>query len=130
MKLIDLNAADVSVRRDGNDLLIRVLGTTDSLRVVAHFTNDATYGYQIDRIQFADGSSWNQASIKSAVLQGTDADETLAGTAISDSIDAGAGDDTVNGGSGDDTLSGSKGADTLNGEAGDDLLLGGVAMTP
>ncbi|WP_122257040.1 calcium-binding protein [Pseudomonas syringae] len=126
VKLIDLNAADVSVRRDGNDLLIRVLGTTDSLRVVAHFTNDATYGYQIDRIQFADGSSWNQASIKSAVLQGTDADETLAGTAISDSIDAGAGDDTVNGGSGDDTLSGSKGADTLNGEAGDDLLLGGV----
>ncbi|RMR74285.1 Calcium binding hemolysin protein [Pseudomonas savastanoi pv. fraxini] len=126
VKLIDLNAADVSVRRDGNDLLIRVLGTTDSLRVVAHFTNDATYGYQVDRIQFADGNSWNQASIKSAVLQGTDADETLAGTAISDSIDAGAGDDTVNGGSGDDTLSGSKGADTLNGEAGDDLLLGGM----
>ncbi|WP_241090048.1 calcium-binding protein [Pseudomonas viridiflava] len=125
VKLIDLNATDVSVRRDGNDLLIRVLGTTDSLRVVAHFTSDATYGYQIDQIQFADGSSWNQALIKSAVLQGTDADETLAGTAISDSIDAGAGDDIVNGGGGDDTLSGSKGADTLNGGSGDDLLLGG-----
>ncbi|MQQ37785.1 calcium-binding protein, partial [Pseudomonas sp. SZ57] len=126
VKLIGLNAADVSVRRESNDLLIRVLGTTDSLRVVSHFTNDATYGYQIDQIQFADGSTWNQAAIRSAVLQGTDADETLAGTASDDSIDAGAGDDTVNGGSGNDTLSGSKGADTLNGEAGDDLMLGGL----
>ncbi|MCV4339837.1 calcium-binding protein [Pseudomonas capsici] len=126
VKLTDLNTADVSVRREGNDLLIRVLGSTDSLRVVGHFTSDATYGYQIDRIQFADGSFWDQAAIKSAVLQGTDADETLAGTASDDSIDAGAGDDTVNGGSGNDTLSGNKGADTLNGDAGDDLLLGGL----
>ncbi|MEX5575622.1 calcium-binding protein [Pseudomonas lijiangensis] len=126
VKLTDLNAVDVSVRREGNDLLIRVLGTTDSLRVVSHFTNDATYGYQIDQIRFADGSIWNQAAIKSAVLQGTDADETLAGTAGDDSIDAGAGDDTVNGGNGNDTLSGSKGSDTLNGDAGDDVLLGGL----
>ncbi|MBX8541538.1 calcium-binding protein [Pseudomonas cichorii] len=125
VKLTDLNAVDVSVRREGNDLLIRVLGTTDSLRVVSHFTNDATYGYQIDQIRFADGSIWNQAAIKSAVLQGTDADETLAGTASDDNIDAGAGDDTVSGGSGNDTLSGNKGADTLNGDAGNDLLLGG-----
>nr|WP_318293740.1 calcium-binding protein [Pseudomonas cichorii] len=126
VKLTDLNAVDVSVRREGNDLLIRVLGTTDSLRVVSHFTNDATYGYQIDQIRFADGSIWNQAAIKSAVLQGSDADETLAGTAGDDSIDAGAGDDTVNGGNGNDTLSGSKGSDTLNGDAGDDVLLGGL----
>ncbi|WP_241151891.1 calcium-binding protein [Pseudomonas viridiflava] len=124
--MTDLNSADVSVRREGNDLLVRVLGSTDSLRVVGHFTTDATYGYQIDRIQFADGSTWDQAAIKSAVLQGTYADETLAGTSSDDRIDAGSGDDTVNGGSGNDTLLGSRGADTLNGEAGDDLLLGGL----
>nr|WP_310886896.1 calcium-binding protein [Pseudomonas cannabina] len=126
IKLTDLNASDVSVRRDGNDLIIRVLGSTDSLRVVYHFQGDAAGGYQIDRIQFADGSFWDQSQIKSQVMQGSDIDETLSGTSGNDLIDAGAGDDTVNGGSGNDTLSGGAGADTLNGDGGNDLLQGGA----
>ncbi|TFZ33420.1 hemolysin-type calcium-binding protein, partial [Pseudomonas syringae] len=52
VKLIDLTAAAASVRRDGTDLLIRVPGTADSVRVAAHSTNDATHGYQCDRIDF------------------------------------------------------------------------------
>ncbi|WP_019742186.1 calcium-binding protein, partial [Pseudomonas savastanoi] len=125
VKLVDLNAADVSVARDGYDLVIRILGTTDTLRVVYHFMGDATAGYQIDRIAFADGGFWDQTAIKAQVLQGTEADETLSGTGSDDVIYAAAGDDSVNGGSGNDTLSGGSGADTLNGEDGNDVLNGG-----
>ncbi|WP_122209047.1 calcium-binding protein, partial [Pseudomonas viridiflava] len=126
VKLIDLNAGDVSLSRDGYDLVIRVNGTTDSLRVVYHFMGDATAGYQIDHIQFADGSFWDQTAIKTQIMQGTAADETLSGTSADDTIDAGAGDDTVNGMAGSDTLSGGAGADTLNGNDGNDVLQGGA----
>ncbi|WP_024671377.1 calcium-binding protein, partial [Pseudomonas tremae] len=125
IKLKDLNPADVMVRRDGNDLLIQIIGKTDSLRVVSHFSNDAAGGYQIDRIEFADGSIWDQTRIKTQILQGTESDDTLAGTGSDDTIDAGAGDDVVSGGGGNDRLTGNIGADTLSGDAGDDSLLGG-----
>jgi Ca2+-binding RTX toxin-like protein len=125
VKLVDLNASDVNVVREGSDLVIRIKGSTDSLRVVYHFQSDATAGYQIDRIQFADGSFWDQVAIKNQVLQGSDADDSLAGTGANDVIDAGLGDDTVSGGGGDDTLVGNAGADTLNGDDGNDLLQGG-----
>ncbi|MDU8339569.1 calcium-binding protein, partial [Pseudomonas syringae pv. actinidiae] len=94
-------------------MVLRVNGTTDSLRVVYHFLSDATSGYQIDRIQFADGSAWDQEAIKSQVLQGSDADQYLAGYATDDLIDGGAGDDTIVGGAGNDKLAGGAGADTL-----------------
>ncbi|WP_434141462.1 calcium-binding protein [Pseudomonas luteola] len=124
LQLTDLNASDVTVLRDGSDLLVMVNGTTDSVRVSSHFTNDATYGYQIDQIVFADGSSWDQAAIKAQVLQSTAGDDVLTGYASDDLIEAGAGDDTLNGGAGKDTLKGGIGADTLNGEDGDDVLYG------
>ncbi|WP_327194214.1 calcium-binding protein, partial [Pseudomonas syringae] len=126
IRLVDLNAADVSVSRDSYDLVIRINGTTDTLRVVYHFLSDATAGYQIDRIQFADGSAWDLDAIKTQVLQGNDADQSLAGYATDDLINAGAGDDTVSGGAGNDSLAGGSGADTLNGEEGNDLLQGGL----
>ncbi|WP_019740371.1 calcium-binding protein, partial [Pseudomonas savastanoi] len=125
IRLVGLGAADISVSRDGSDLVIRVNGTTDSLRVVYHFAGDATSGYQIDRIQFADGSAWDQEAIKSQVLQGSDADQYLAGYATDDLIDGGAGDDTIVGGAGNDKLAGGAGADTLSGDEGNDLLQGG-----
>ncbi|MDT3723347.1 calcium-binding protein, partial [Pseudomonas oryzihabitans] len=55
VQLVGLNAEDVLISRNSNDLIIQVKGTTDSLRVVYHFSGDATAGYQIDRILFADG---------------------------------------------------------------------------
>ncbi|RMQ40696.1 Calcium binding hemolysin protein, partial [Pseudomonas cichorii] len=125
VKLVGLNSSDVIISRESSDLLIKVIGTTDSLRVSSHFIYDATYGYQINQIQFADGSVWDQDAIKAQVLQGSDADQSITGYATDDLIDAGAGDDTVYGGGGNDSLSGGTGADTLNGEEGNDLLQGG-----
>ncbi|EGH48476.1 calcium binding hemolysin protein, partial [Pseudomonas syringae pv. pisi str. 1704B] len=93
-----MNASDISLVRDANDLVINVNGTADSLRISNHFIGEATSGYQIDRIQFADGTFWDQGTVKSEVLRGTAADQTLAGYQADDQIDAGAGDDIVSGG--------------------------------
>jgi Ca2+-binding RTX toxin-like protein len=125
VKLLDLNASDVTIKRESNDLVIRVIGSSDTLRVAAHFSGDGTAGYQIDHIQFADGSSWDQSTIKSAVAQGTDSGETLQGYASNDVINAGLGDDSVDGAGGNDQISGDAGADTLSGGNGNDSLLGG-----
>ncbi|WP_019740298.1 calcium-binding protein, partial [Pseudomonas savastanoi] len=126
VKLVGLNAADVSVVREGYDLVIRINGTTDTLRVMYHFMSDATAGYQIDRIEFADGSNWDQSAIKAQVLTSSDAAQVLTGFASDDLIDGGADDDTLYGGAGQDRLLGGDGADSLNGDEGDDYLNGGA----
>ena len=113
---------DVTVWRAGDDLWLAINGTADSLRVSNYFYNDATYGYQVEQIKFADGTIWDVATVKAKVLIGTSGNDTLTGYAGSrhassawrgdDSIcramaattrsTAGAGDDTLYGDDGDD----------------------------
>ncbi|MCW5602909.1 calcium-binding protein, partial [Nitrosomonas sp.] len=91
-----------------------------------------------------DGTTWDIATVKQKVLQGTLGQDNLIGFVTNDTIDGLAGNDTLNGGEGDDTLlggagndylygvngndvlEGGEGADTLYGGAGDDMLRGGV----
>ena len=56
---------DVFLSRDGNDLLLEVRGTSDSVRVHDHFAGQSAGGNQIDRIRFADATSWDIAAIRS-----------------------------------------------------------------
>ncbi|MHC8370889.1 beta strand repeat-containing protein [Pseudomonas sp. MDT1-85] len=56
-----------------------------------------------------------------AVINGTNAADTLVGTAGDDQIRAYAGDDVLNGGAGNDVLMGGEGADQINGGAGIDI---------
>ena len=88
VKLTALNAANITLKRDNDDLLLLVNGTADSLRVTNHFYQDATYGYQIDKIQFADGTSWSQATIKAKVMTSTTGDDRLWGYAGNDTLAA------------------------------------------
>ena len=66
---------DVQLKQQGNDLIVAILGTTDSVRVMSHFLSNAKSGYQIDQIRFADGTTWNvaaiQARLNSAPLPGS-----------------------------------------------------------
>ncbi|MDU8912150.1 choice-of-anchor L domain-containing protein [Aestuariicoccus sp. MJ-SS9] len=75
------------------------------------------------------------ALTRHAVIDGTDAPETLTGTGDADTIngldgvdviEAGAGDDVVLAGDGDDLVYGDAGNDTLDGEDGNDTLVGGA----
>ncbi len=116
--------SDVSVKRDVDDLLISLAGSSDSLRVYNYFLNDAASGFAIESIRFADGASWGVDAVKSKVLTGTAAGEIVYGYASNDVISSGAGDDTVYAKAGDDTVLGSLGADLIYGEASNDTLQG------
>ncbi len=126
VRLEGLNADEVSIRRESDDLMIQIRQTGETLRVSAHFYNDQSYGYAIDQLQFADGTVWDQAKITSALLIGTEGSDSITGYSTADELVGLEGDDVVYGRAGDDLLSGGDGRDTLYGEEGNDTLLGSI----
>jgi Ca2+-binding RTX toxin-like protein len=135
-------ASDVKVTRDVDHLYLNINGSTDRVTLKNWFKGA---GYQVERVQFADGTVWS-ASVLATVangtateladtLYGTDAsdivnglggNDVIYGAAGADAIDGGAGRDTLDGGAGNDTLIGGIDSDTLRGGAGDDVLDGGL----
>jgi Ca2+-binding RTX toxin-like protein len=91
---------DVILSRAGNDLVLSVTGTADSLTIYNHFYWDK---YQVESFEFADATTWNLADIASKFITGTSGADSLVGTIYSDTIDGGAGADTLTGGLGNDT---------------------------
>ncbi|MEJ8849672.1 calcium-binding protein [Variovorax rhizosphaerae] len=59
--------ADVLISRSGDNLLLKLSGTTDQVTVTNYFGSDATNGWQIEEIQFADGSLWKIPQVKALV---------------------------------------------------------------
>ncbi|MGH7894372.1 MAG: calcium-binding protein, partial [Candidatus Binatia bacterium] len=116
--------SEVLLRRNGSDhLFLTVNGSTDQITVWQHFTNDS---YALDRIEFADGTVWDAAVMRSKVLAATPGADYLIGYAGDDTIDGLGGNDNILGRDGHDVLSGGRGGDSLYGEAGDDTLIGGA----
>jgi Ca2+-binding RTX toxin-like protein len=126
----------------GNDLLIGVKGTPDTITVAGYFDPNLQYETHDLRITFADHSAWGYDRIQQALqpmppgidVTGTDERDWLNGTEGDDRIDGGAGDDQSDGlwgndvllgGVGDDALFGGEGNDLLDGGAGIDVLFGG-----
>ncbi|OUM04565.1 calcium-binding protein, partial [Pseudomonas syringae] len=126
VRLEGLTTEDVSIRRESDDLVIQIRQTGETLRVSSHFTTDQTYGYAIDQLQFADGTIWDQTQITSALLIGTEGNDSIIGYATADALVGLEGDDVLSGRTGDDLLNGGEGRDTLYGEDGNDTLLGGL----
>ena len=119
-------ASQVSAERQGDDLILRIAGTTDSVRVRSYFASDAGTNQAISEIRFADGTVWNIAQVKTFVLAPSDADQELRGYASDDVLSAGGGDDSIFGRDGNDMLRGDAGDDLLDGQDGDDDLRGGL----
>jgi Ca2+-binding RTX toxin-like protein len=85
-------------------------------------------GPRIEHIRFADGTSWDPATVETRLAQdrvGTPADDILNGGAPGDRLFGLAGDDLLQGFDGDDVLHGGPGNDSLHGGNGDDRLQGG-----
>ncbi|MBI2732967.1 MAG: hypothetical protein HYX44_06630 [Aquabacterium sp.] len=136
-------ARDVSLYRAGNDLVLKLHNSSDTLKVVDHFV-----GNGIERILFSDANSWDTAYIAAHLTQeltanadtyscdasnnlidGLAGNDKLYGNAGNDVLDGGAGSDELHGGADNDTLIGGAGTDTLYGESGADVLDGrGDAM--
>ncbi|MBN2899712.1 MAG: hypothetical protein JXO44_13165, partial [Clostridia bacterium] len=132
----DIASTEVSLGVDPsnrNNLLIQVMGTTDTIKVQDYFSNANNY---LDRMTFSDGVVWDQSTIISnvhLVLNGTEDTDSLTGystiyNVLSDSeeLHGLGGNDSIKGLFGDDTLYGDAGDDSLDGGIGNDVLVGGV----
>jgi len=118
----DILPGEVELTRNDSDLFIKVLGTEDQITVSGYFTDPAQ---RIERVEFADGTVWEEATLTSARYFGMEGVDYLYGGADSEIFDAGAGGDTVVAGDGNDIVNGDDGNDILYGDDGDDTLDGG-----
>jgi Ca2+-binding RTX toxin-like protein len=151
----DIAAKDVSLTRREDGLVVSIEGTADTV-TASNFFRDHNPGNQFNTLQeirFADGSSWDVASmLKEQGLRGSDgsdnlrgshwsdlmrglggddylygygSDDRLFGDSGNDQLWGGEGEDQLDGGAGNDTLLGEAGADVIEGGRGDDVLVGG-----
>ncbi len=95
-----INAANVSLNKSGNDLIITASGIGETITVKDHYDQDA---FAIREIQFANGEIWNQSTIE-AVANGGSAVATLAGTSGNDTLTATSTTINMKGGAGADTF--------------------------
>ncbi|WP_349963373.1 calcium-binding protein [Rhizobium sp. ZPR3] len=105
----DINPADVRLTRNGADLTIVIPesapGAGDAGSILVKDTLNDIYERGIEKIVFADGTTWTRAQIRVLLLEqaATAGNDTIAGFNVADVISGGAGDDALNGASGDDT---------------------------
>lgn len=123
----DISPDDISVSRDGSDLLLAHFNGLDSIRILRWFDGS---GFQIEEIRFNDTevTVWNNDTITTSILtvQGDAADNDITGVnGFTDVLHGNGGNDTLNGLNGDDQLFGGEGDDVLYGGYGNDLLEGG-----
>ncbi len=106
LRFATYSADEVTITRDGLDLLITVDATGDSVRVVGQFEKPVVLGdgtpvtenTQIEDIQFADGTIYEAGEIAAQTGRGTAASETITGSAFADEIEGLGGDDILEGG--------------------------------
>jgi len=120
----NLTPEEVVLRRSGNNLVLKILDTTDTLTVQDYFRNDSPLN-RIEQIQFMDGTVWTHDDILVEIVKPSEGDDAIYGGTGDDLINGAGGNDALYGNAGDDTLNGEIGNDTLYGQAGDDTLTGG-----
>ena len=111
---------NLSFRQDGSNLDILINNDVSQGVTVKDFYSGTNY--QVETLQFADGSTFN-LSTQGITLQQTDADDTVNGTSYNDVIYGNSGHDTINAGEGNDTIVGGIGNDILNGGNGNDIYI-------
>ncbi|MEJ6487536.1 calcium-binding protein [Nostoc punctiforme UO1] len=109
-------------------LELSIAGTTDKITINFFFYTDnpANQYNPVQQVKFADGTTWNIATILTKLYAGTEGGDTFNGTINDDIINGAGGNDTLFGRAGNDTLNGGDGNDVIYGEAGNDILDGGA----
>jgi Ca2+-binding RTX toxin-like protein len=106
---------------------VRDNASGQDVRVRDQFASGWQSYWGIEKIEFADGSSWDRNAISANIWTvGTDGADTMNGTSGNDRLHGLGGNDTLNGGAGNDTLNGGGGNDWLNGGTGADIVIGGA----
>ena len=116
--------SDVQLSHTGDNLVLKIAGTTDQLTISNHYLSGA---YDIESFQFADGTTWSQPDVNALIIKSlsTTGGDTINGFVAPDIISGGAGNDTIFGDSGNDQLDGGTGDDYLRGGLGDDVFFFG-----
>ncbi|MEW8439417.1 MAG: calcium-binding protein [Candidatus Thiodiazotropha taylori] len=119
-----IEISDVTMTREGLDLVITLNGETDGVTVTNHFSGGSNGEYALNAIEFSDGTVWTAQTISDSILVPSTGDDLLYAVAEGSVINGQLGDDTLVGAEGDDHFSGGEGNDSLDGGAGEDMLLG------
>jgi Ca2+-binding RTX toxin-like protein len=107
VRLATLNASDVAITRSGDNLVITVLATGDTITVEGQYARPAFIppwavgsqpGYGIEDIQFADGTIYEAGQIALEIGKGTNGNDLLVGSHREDALRGLKGNDTVQGG--------------------------------
>ncbi len=100
-----ITTANVRFTRSGDDLIISVTGTSDTLTIEGQFAS-GNLGLSFDKVeefQFADGTNWSWVIVQNQLLQGTAGNDVLVGYSTADTLDGGAGNDRLEGSNDGDT---------------------------
>ena len=116
----DLAASQVTQSNASGDLLIRVNGRSDEVRIDDYFTDNLAGNFVIKFAAGTVGTAGDDALIGSLV------GDSIRGLGGNDFIRGLGGNDTLLGEAGNDTILGDLGADVVNGGAGNDRLVGGA----
>jgi Ca2+-binding RTX toxin-like protein len=115
---------DVTVRGNSDlSLVLSINGTTDKM-TLAGWANPFN-GTQIDRVEFADGTVWNAATLQAKAATGTAGNDYLRGSIGNDVLLGLGGNDLIEALDGEDVLDGGTGNDTLRGDLGNDTYVFG-----
>lgn len=106
VRFADIRSDEVVASREGLDLILRVVGTSDVLRITRQFEGitpsmtgeDFSEQTGVDQIIFSDGVVWESLDIAYAVSHPAATSDTIIGTAVTDVMDGGAGNDILSGG--------------------------------
>ncbi|RZJ45364.1 MAG: hypothetical protein EON86_01625, partial [Brevundimonas sp.] len=114
---------DVAFTRDGDDLIVTITATGDTLRIRDQYvvTETGTLGThafnQVEQFRFDNGVVLQWPAIRTAIIEAsqTPGDDLVLGTHFDDVFDGGEGDDRIEGGNGGDTyrFNLGDGADTI-----------------
>jgi VCBS repeat-containing protein len=112
---------DLQVDLVGSDLVIALMGSTDSLRI-----SGWTYSDHIGSVRLADGTLVDLLQNPVGPIIANDLSNSVTATVFNDYMYGLYGNDSLSGSSGDDHIYGGVGSDYLYGNGGSDLLDGGL----
>ncbi len=114
---------DVTVRGTSDGLVLSINGTNDQMLLWDWLNPNNTS--RINRVEFANGTAWDNVTLQQLADTGTAGDDYLIGTNGTDTLSGLAGNDVINAYDGNDTVDGGSGNDTLFGGLGNDTYLFG-----
>ncbi|MFC1835941.1 calcium-binding protein [Thermodesulfobacteriota bacterium] len=118
----NLTSEDIILRRLGNNLVLSIVATSDTVTVKDFFKNDSTLN-RVEQIQFMDGTVWTYDEMLSEAFAPTEGDDIIYGSPEDDELSGAGGNDRLHGLAGNDVLQGGAGDDLLYDESGSDTYL-------